>query len=289
MTTLADPRHLPLIRDALTPTQTTHGASRWAELRRCPRAHHLRYTLGIQRIHRIDDGVDYFALGTLIHGALAYWQRNALSWQDVIEHALDEAAGGSGLREALDAHRLLEGYEAHWGSNPGGWPNGATVVAVEHAMGLPPYTARADSIIDLGGELIVVDHKTRARKLPDQGADLDEYRRELATRPQFLGLSWLAQREWSLPDPPPVMVNAIVKTKIPQYGRVLVRFDQRQIDEWAANQDQAAERAMRNDDPLPNYESCAPEIGSRCWAFNWCHGSAEQRDREYTRELRDPE
>ena len=33
---------------------------------------------------------------------------------------------------------------------------------------------------------------------------------------------------------------------------------------------------------LANYSECAPEIGRRCWAYNWCHGSEESRALHYT-------
>jgi hypothetical protein len=34
---------------------------------------------------------------------------------------------------------------------------------------------------------------------------------------------------------------------------------------------------------LPNYSACAPEIGSRCQFFEWCHGSDEAKQRYFER------
>lgn len=157
-----------------------------------------------------------------------------------------------------------------------------------------PYTTRADAIIRLNGEIVIPDHKSRAMKIPGTtypkvglGVDIDpfvrgRYVQGLATRPQFLGMSWLVMRKYGLQDPPPVWVNAIIKTKIPRFDRVMVRFAREQVEAWAGQQ--AALAATGLSDRSMNFTQCAPEIGTRCRYFDWCHGSPEIRARKFRTE-----
>ncbi len=284
--------------EALAPTQTEFGSSRVAELQRCPTAHDLKYT---QRIFPKSDAV-YFDVGRYTHACLRYVNEGVIageerSHSDVIELATDlraaEIAAGRMQPVAWDetdpvaeADRLAGIYYGTHGSENGGWPQGVKLLHCEllledHEL---RATCRADLVVSRGGEIIIPDTKTRGRVLPKDRAD---YARGLRTNEQFLRISALAQRHFNLPEPPSVWLDAIIKTpKAPKdpeakwpVDRLLITFTQSDIDAWRENARRmiAVEDALRQLPVVRNYHECDPPIGQRCWAFNWCHGSAEQR------------
>lgn len=166
----------------------------------------------------------------------------------------------------------------HWedgGRPPVTTPCGACDGRGYHGeLGPLPYTARLDLVVEVEGIIHVVDTKTRAKGLPSNRA---QYARRLRTRAQFIGQAWLAKRAYGLSYVPPVIVNAIVKTKIPGFARLLVPLEQRDLDTWAEAQREAAAAGLCGS--AMNYSSCAPEIGSPCAYLDYCHGSDEQRVR----------
>jgi hypothetical protein len=303
---------------ALAPTLTHWGSSRFGEHRRCGRAHALRWREQIVPLRTGPSmGKDYFGLGILIHAATAYvWEGLKLGehrdWRDVL-HAATQREGGVERATHEEAWRLLDAYFAHWGI-PDWDPSLVRIVDVERELqegeickrcsgtgvmtserslsgeascrtcggsgmiggsfGLP-YTARLDLVVEIAGTLHVVDTKTRATKLPDNEA---LYARQLRTRAQFLGQSFLAQKAYGLSVPPPVIVNAIVKTKIPRFGRLTVPITSDDVARWAEWQASASLESDRM-----NYSQCAPEIGAPCAYLDYCHGSDEQRARYFTR------
>jgi hypothetical protein len=227
------------------------------------------------------------AWGRLVHSCIHYMNAGVIAgeptprdWRAVLQRAGDAPYNHEPI-DVREATRLMAGYYARYGTANAGWPEEAQIVASEQLLGsdaLPlPYTTRVDALLRLSGELIVTDHKSRAQRIPDERAD---FARGLATRPQFVGLSWLVKQAYGLAEPPPVWVNAIIKTKIPDYDRLLVRITQSAIDQWLENQARIAAAGLNGD--LMNYSQCAPDIGQRCWAFDWCHGSAEMRSRKFT-------
>lgn len=294
---------------ALTPTITQWGSSRFSEHRRCGRAHALRWREGIVPLKTGPSmGKDYFGLGILIHAATAYiWEGlqageapGDRDWRDVLRAATQRPEGCERATYE-EAERLLEAYWAFWGF-PDWDPDLVRIVDVErelteggacacvggpvvppheHSSACPmrgsrfalPYTSRLDLVVEIAGMIHVVDTKTRAQKLPD---NLAVYGRQLRTRAQFLGQSYLAQKAYGLAEPPIVIVNAIVKTKIPRFGRVRVPFTQRDLDAWEEWQASASLESDRL-----NYSQCAPEIGSPCTYLDYCHGSDEERERNF--------
>jgi hypothetical protein len=157
--------------------------------------------------------------------------------------------------------------------------------------GQHPYTARADAILRYRdtGELVIADTKTRAaaipgstQRKPPNEAKRRKYARGLRTRPQFCGLVSLADKllTHSAENPPALLVNAIIKTKVPTFDRLLVHYTRRDLEWWQASQ-QACSRRGFSEIPLPNPEACAPEIGSRCSYFQWCHGTDDERQKFY--------
>lgn len=287
----------------LRPTVTEWGASRYGEYRRCHKAHHLRFHLRVRPAPRRppenpleasegDGKLNYFDVGKLV-AACHQWMREGVlageakprDWAAPLMHA---PLHGYALPEIDEASRLLGAYFMHYGPENAGFPEGSRILAVEHEMRAPegsriaPYTARADAILQLpSGEIVIVDDKTRAQAFP-KGREW--YAQGAATRPQFCGLSWLVRNDPAFRNEgdetpaPSVWINGIIKTKIPKFDRILVPMTHDALQRWEDAQARDASGGCVDD--APNYNSCAPEIGSRCWAFDWCHGSeAARRER----------
>jgi hypothetical protein len=238
------------------------------------------------------------------------------SWRDVL-HAATQREGGLERDLYNEAERLLAAYFGHHQSDPhfgSDWPEGTEIVDVEREISdgavcprcdgtrlepsrlvagemlrchscetssgggsfALPYTARLDLVVRIDGTLHVVDTKTRAAKLPEDRAG---YARKLRTRAQFLGQAHLAMLAYGLAEPPPVMVNAIVKTKIPQFGRLVVPITLGDVTRWREQQRRDAAAGLAGDNM--NYSQCAPEIGASCIYLDYCHGSEEVRAKHY--------
>lgn len=306
--TKADPRSV------FADTQTAFGASRYGEWRRCRKAHHLRYHLHVESTPIEDDPVEvderpstsYFTVGRIVHSAHQWMREGAMvgevrDWRAVLDIAAERYADD--LQAVYEAERLVHAYYALWGTDNAGFPEGTKILAVEHELTAPeghpiaPYTARADAIVELAsGEVVIVDDKTRSQAFPKDRA---MYARGAATRPQFAGLSWLLREAsrrgmvWqgtarhgevglgSLADDPcPVWINAIVKTKVVKVDRVMVPMTHDLLDAWAVAQAHDGAE-MRAGGDAPNWSACAPEIGSRCQYFTWCHGTDEERKKHF--------
>ncbi len=291
-------------------TSTEWGSSRWAAWRRCKRESYLAYDVKLERVIRDDDdedegrfggGLDYFAVGHYCHGILRYMQRGAVKgeerrWEDVTDY-LGMAVDGPPPELLEEVYRLMRFYWEFWGTANGGWPSEATITGIEEYLETPPelavlpHTGRADTILEIGGQIVVVDTKTRKNKIPD---DIEKFRRKARTRAQFVSLSGMLQMKLKLDEPPAVMVNAIVKTKLPQMQRVIVDIRQVDVDRWiedhkanaatALDQQEAAALYVSNSgisDVLPyvyprNLDSCAPELGSPCRFYGYCHALSDE-------------
>jgi hypothetical protein len=285
------------VAEALAPTQTEHGSSRIAELQRCPTAHDLKYTRQIFPVRE----AAYFEIGRLTHACLHYINSAVITgeeysfdaWQEVIAYARTsrDAAVEAGTVQLPawdeidpidEASRLVEAYYGLHGEANGGWPAAAKLLHAELFLESKDLkaTCRADLVLELDGEIIVPDTKTRAKSLPK---DRDTYARELRTNEQFLRLSALTQEHFQLPQPPAVWLDAIVKTKVPSVDRLLLRFNQSEVDCWKRNQRAMleVESALHRLPVVRNYHQCAPPIGQRCWAFDFCHGTDEMREKQY--------
>lgn len=308
-----DSQLMPPHPDALPPaavaaaaleTGTEWGSHVFGEHRRCERASALRRE-GIVRVGRIYDRADYFGIGSLVHAALSYvWDgmREGDLGRDPIDalRAATQREGGIVIDTYEEALRLVTAYFAHYGI-PDWNPEHTKVIAVERLLsdgtvcacpGLGssyhdpqcpnetasfamPYTARLDLILEIAGEITLVDTKTRAKGMP---RDREEYARDLRTREQFLGQAHLAMREFGLATPPAIVVNAIVKTKVPGFDRLRVTPSLDDVERWRENHAREAARGLRSsDDAIMNYSACAPEIGSKCDFIKYCHGNDHDR------------
>lgn len=276
--------------ECLRSTATPWGSSRWATHNRCGVEYDLRYNRRVYRLPVVKgitaayDKPTPFHVGSLVHAGLRLVESGTMLPRDATAAVIDAAAVEGERFSRLDmaeAQRLLDAYWAHYGEENAGWPDGLTVIATElqlKATGLQ-HTGAIDTLLrDPSGGYYIVDTKTRAQRFAD---DAD---RTFATNPQFLSLSYMAQEHFDLLLPPPVIVNAIVKTKVPDFARPMVRFTQRHVDTWARNQaDIEANRALLIADGAPtrNYNACAPAIGSKCDYFYFCEGSDEEKQLKY--------
>jgi hypothetical protein len=298
---------LERILEVLADTQTDWGNSRWSLYAKCPMAHHLRHNVGV--VSKWGQAA-YFGVGQAVHAGLQYMQlgvmrREQRDWRAVLEYC---ASLPDAKHEELDeAYRLLEWYFNHWGTDNAGWHPQAEIIGVEGLLEAAPddpifpYTARYDTLLMIGGEHIAADTKTRAMIVPGYKGNelvdedkLAEWKRGQAINPQFLGQSYLLQKQLGLDTPPDVLVNCIMKTKVPSFVRVRLRITQTAVDRWAANQANVA-HAARLDDlrthkadgdsyraaELMRYQSCVPYIGDKCTYFSWCHGAEESRELHY--------
>ncbi len=272
--------NLEEVTAALEDTVTEWGSSRYSEYRRCPRAHYLRYEQGIQVAPKDPENLDsgegephYFVTGRLCHAVLRYMQEGVIAgtprlWTDVLEVAA--TLPNMDLRFVHEAERLMGAYFLEYGEPNAGWPDGTKIVAVEQLyetrIGAAPYTGRIDTVLQIKDSFLIADTKTRAKAFPQ---DRERYARGAATRPQFLGLSYLVREKLELEEPPSIWINAIIKTKIPKFDRLIVPVTSEALDLWAEEQSKYLPIAG---DQRMNYSSCAPEQGSsRCQYFNYCH------------------
>lgn len=272
--------------EALASTLTEFGSSRFSALRKCGYAHHLQWA---EQVIPLCSGpsldADYFGLGILVHACLAYvWDGSKLGgprdWRDILKAA---SVGGT-MQQALhdETERLVSAYFGHWGAEDF-HAGEVRIVDVEREFTdsdsfALPYTARLDLVVEVAGTIFVVDTKTRATAFPKN--DRRKYQRGLRTRSQFLGQSHLARRGYGLDYAPQVIVNGIIKTKIPGFDRMTAEVTEADVLRWAV--DHSAWAAEGLGDRKRNYSHCAPDMGAPCSFLEYCHGSAETRARHFT-------
>lgn len=271
----------------LASTATEWGTTRYADWQCCEQLYDLRHAKYI----RPRDRADYFALGGLLHAALAYLGLGVLvgdatrGWRDVLDRFVE--LGGDPML-SLEASILLEPYFQWWGIANAGYGESRIVaveVPVRAAIGPLPRTTQLDAVIVHEGELVVVNHKSRSSTLPK---DLEDFKRALRTDPQFLCESWLGMQALGLSEPAPLMINYLIKTKEPAFERVIVRPTRDDLDAWSQNALRVAADMQRAADlgrmPRRNYSQCAPWGRSRrCEYFEWCHGTEQSRELHYER------
>lgn len=269
---------------ALSYTATHHGSSRWSALRRCPREHQLRYDIGVRQ----KESPDYFAIGQVVHAGLAY---AALGVIEGFEWDLGHVWEEIERRElftpdiVVESKRLLRAYFAYWGRENAGYGKSVNLLEVEHFVatkkaGGRRYTGRVDLLAEAKPKgskryrMVIFDHKTRS-SMPK--ASNEELSRGWATNPQFLGLAYCVREVEE--ETPAFCVNVISKTQVPQFRRVSWQYEDEELDRWAKEHRKSLEM-LKHD--FMNYNQCDPPIGSRCWAFDWCHGTDKQREELYT-------
>lgn len=296
--------------ELLHSTATEFGSSRYAERQRCGMAYELKYNRRILPVYR----PSYFGVGSLVHAGLRQAEQGAalgleLDWREPIrvareieaarigamnaleEGELDRPDSGFGMQECDEAERLLGAYFTQHGEINAGWPMHLQVVALELQLSSTtlgePLTGAIDTLLlnRDSGDLIIVDTKTSASRVPGSLADpekRDRWKRGQAVRPQFLMQSWMLQEQLNLPEPASFIVNHISKAKLPICEKVPILITPEALANWELNQ-----RLLNSLGPPPairNYSACAPSIGEQCAYFEYCHGSEQSRTNRFKRE-----
>jgi hypothetical protein len=188
------------------------------------------------------------------------------------------------MQQALydETYRLVSAYFGHYGENDFN-EDPTRIVDVEREFTdsesfALPYTARLDLVVEVAGRILVVDTKTRATAFPKDGRK--KYQRGLRTRAQFLGQAHLARRAYNLDYTPQVLVNGIIKTKVPSFDRLAAEITDEDIYRWQIDHGAWALDGVAS--RLRNYSQCSPDMGSPCTYLEYCHGSAETRARHFT-------
>jgi hypothetical protein len=250
--------------------------SRWAELRRCPKAHDLRYN---QRLYRIGQRPEALEIGSCFHRACELIGLDVLAGHDTHDTALwDEAiriarseckSPGAGLQ----ATRLWGAYQKRWGHANAGYGN-ATLLAVETVLtggdlhsAVGGYAAIADAAIEDERGIWIVETKTAARK--PSGSD-EEIERDIAMQDQVLGLTYCARLKWG-DRVQGVLRNIVVKTSLVSFMRPFVEISNEAIDNWLRDQREAEQMVGLT---CANRDACAPPMGFRCDYFDYCHASS---------------
>lgn len=272
----------PEFAAALADTATDRGSAFYDDFQRCPRSRALSALIEL----RTPQSSKAFEIGKLVHAVLRYAGSQEVQaapwddWEQLLEAAAEQGAHPSDCDEACS---LMQHYFLRWGTANAGYPAGAVISQVEHEWraeyaGLE-VSVRADTLLILQDEIYIVDHKTRASKLPQNAEE------QFRLRPQFLRLCALWRRLNPHEPRASIWVNALIKTKIPDFARQLVRIPESYLDAWEENQVKLAKLIQQADklDLPANFAECSPQghASFPCWAKDYCWGSEAVRERKY--------
>ena len=257
--------------------KTALSHSQLAELRRCPKAHKLKYRQGLMRKGPPGKALE---IGTLFHrvletvGEQARWGETAVSdWDAALRNANHGVSDPSAM---IEATRLIGAYRLHYGSGNAGYGD-SEILAVEEVLETPDlhrdaggFAAIADAVVrEYDGTLAIYEHKTAGR-CPD---DDEETRRELKTGSQAGALAYCARAVYK--ELPVVIRNVAAKTRVVGLQRVRLVFTDAELDRWAQEQEELVEQML----PLScaNRDACSPPLGFKCNYFEFCHGTDDER------------
>lgn len=266
-------------------TGTSYGHSRWQSLRTCEYQHHLKYHEHI-RPKQNSPALD---VGSAVH--IGLMAQELASMESIEEPIWQRAVEASPVdcEARLEAARLLSAYFAHYGIDNAGWGN-YKILSVEqemHAYKSLYWSTRVDAVVMAPAErkhsereVFVVDHKTSRSAV----SDVAEFVRDCKVNPQFLGHALTYQTVFG--KRVSVLVNLVVKSRIPSFERVIVRFSDAELMNWHAEQKmyEIENRAKlenvvnRKRLPIKNYDACTNAVGMRCWAFDYCWGTDQDRE-----------
>lgn len=287
-------------------TGTPWGTTRWSIWDTCHRLYHLTYHEGIRfdegESDDVEVGLDASAVGTLVHAVQDYAGKCVLKHGDTAKATAKIKAWGGliddwhkedpNLSPEIDeCERLMKAYFLKWGHENAGWGD-AKLVGVERYVGVERRTTQIDLVLEIDGELWVSDHKTRKSKPPA------DFVHKSAVNPQFLRTMRLAQQVIGR-SPAGLIVNAITKTKIPQFSRHDVPYDggvmanyleasahrEDELDAYEGKIREAAQSPLAGQESVEaatihrrsltvmNFSMCAPTFGFKCRAFDVCHPS----------------
>jgi hypothetical protein len=257
--------------------------SQWALLRRCPRAHKLKY---VHQIVRSGPASDALTIGSGAHrtlelvgaAAIANGSTDDETWTEALKSARAELDG----HPAIEVTRLIHAYRTRWGDANAGYDPQYSVVGVESVLraktlhaSLGGFAAIVDAELahDATGRITLVEHKTAGRGFSGVVSD---YIAELKSRPQYAAIAYCGRDVYGYV--PTVMHNLIVKTKVPTMYRVELEFTDDELDLWEAEQEELEAMAPLS---CANRDNCAPAFGFKCDYFEHCHGTSADREKLY--------
>lgn len=264
--------------------------SRWRTLRRCPRAHHLKY---VERLYPIGLPNSALEIGSAFHHGLEVVGRAAALGKETTVGLWETASKLARARchdpaSGLEATRLLASYRQHYGANNAGFDGDYDVIAVEEVLPAPKlfeslggFAAIADVVLRErdGGGLVVGEYKTAARS---PGGSTEELARKWAVEDQVLSLAYCAQVHFG--ELPKVLRRMTTKAKLVNHINVPITLTPGAVDEWAEN---AKELELMAGLKCANYDSCAPANSYVCDYFDHCHPGGETKfERRLTRDER---
>ena len=285
---------LEVFKQALSEgTGTTYGSSYWAALADCEykgakvlEANKRRLAMLEEKKEETEEeketdeeDLTNLYLGTEVHALLALYHGLDPHFRATPEKFLDLVSP--------EAQRLFQAYLVHDSDAPlrGHIEDLAgpiltvdvelpleNIVGGYHIIGGYPYTTKLDLIYGCQNGTVIVDHKTRAQKLPDQPI----LRLQHQTDPQFLGQVYLAQQHETLKTgtlnpssfTPPTTYhvwNAIIKTKKVKVERHTIEV----TPEMAANWDKHQTNLWKSVIALKNHSCVTPRRNPKaCWRWN---------------------
>lgn len=256
--------------------------SQWAELRRCPKAHHLKYG---ERLYRVGTKPQPLVIGDCFHRGLELVGLEAAAGRQTPSHVWDDAARLARAEcesqtAGLEATRLLAAYAKHYGYENAGYGVDVDVLGVEDVLtggdlheAHGGYAAIADAVIEDAFGLWIVETKTAAR-MPS-GTE-EELQRAIAMQDQVIGLAYCGAKRW--PDRRPgILRNVVTKTNSVGFLRVPVRISDEALENWERDQ-LDAERLIGL--TCANRDACAPVMGFPCQYFEHCHGTSLGLDKD---------
>lgn len=249
--------------------------SRMKELRRCTRAHHIKYDLKLEPktppslpmqigdyVHKVLE----FVGGALICGdanTAELWQCGAVFASG--EHSVDPLDP----KAVAEGARLVTAYRQRYGDERAGWGN-YELVSVEEVLpastlhdSVGGYGAIADVVLkDEHGRRIIAERKTAGTR-PRKSEQ--EILRGLRTWSQLRSLAYCGRDQWG--ETPGIIYDLITKTKqVDFYRSPVIWFTDEELAEW-----EETERGLEQLLPLniPNFDQCDLPWG-KCEYTDWC-------------------
>ena len=253
-------------------------------LRRCPKAHKLRYQHGLVTREMPSDAL---LIGTGFHRVRELVCLESLRggettddvWQQAIETARAECASGPA---SIEITRLARAYMQKYGLENAGYGEDFIVEGSERVLlggdlhrAHGGFAAIADAVLrDACAMPWLVETKTAGRTPPGTIVELAEERR---TWDQCLSLAYCGWKTYG--EIPGVLYDIVVKNKTPVFIRVPVVLSEAELLKWEAEQIEGEQMFGLS---CVNRDACAPPVGFGCDYFKFCHGTDEDREQLYT-------
>lgn len=259
--------------------------SQFATLRRCPKAHKLRYKHRLQLVG--GEKSPALMIGTGFHrgrelvtlNAVRGLETGSAAWDLAVNVASAECEHGP---SAVEIVRLLRAYQLRYGNDNAGYGHEYEAVGAEKVLlgtglhddiGGLACIADAHLIRNIDGRHVLVEIKTAGRT---PTGSTDQMATERRTWSQTLTLAYCGWK--TLGEIPLILYDVAVKTTRPGFVRIPVEVTEADLAAWEAEQ-----RELEQLIPLScaNRDSCAPPVGFRCEFFDYCHGTDEDRSTKY--------